>query len=200
MDTSAQRRIPEKLLSLYKSIQVSSRQLDRIPRDKTTQLPFPQEKILMPAALSYSNAPDLASDDYVVLGLATCFLKADGEVTQVEVIEPIPSAAIEALFKGIPTSYKMAVGVTLGQVLDGENLKKPAGFPEDAHFGDDFLLRIFSAARTYKRKETAKSLIPEGTSYTEFKYSLERKRVLNTVRVVTNEDNVKQHSHTHKVL
>jgi hypothetical protein len=154
----------------------------------------------MPVALSYSNAPDLASDDYVVLGLATCFLKADGEVTQVEVIEPIPSAALEALFKGIPTSYKIAVGVTLGQVLDGENPKKPAEFPEEAHFGDDFLLRLFSAARTYKRKETAKSLIPEGTSCTDFKYSLERKRVLNTVRVVTSEDNVKQHSHTHKVL
>lgn len=152
------------------------------------------------AAISYQNAPDLASDDYIVMGLATCFIKSDGEVHQVEVVEPIPSAALEALLKGVPTSYKLARATTLASVLDGETPLLPDGFPESAQFGDEFVSRVFAAARTYKRRETSKSLIPLGTTYTDLKYSIERKRVLNASRVVTKEDNIKQHSHTHKVL
>ncbi|MBN3950930.1 MAG: hypothetical protein HWQ38_32460 [Nostoc sp. NMS7] len=154
----------------------------------------------MTTAISYSNAPDLATDDYIVIGLATCFVKEDGEVYQIEVIEPIPSAALEALLKGIPTSYKLAYATTLGSVLDGDSQLAPDGFPESAQFGEEFVPRAFAAARTYKRRQSAKSLIPLGTNYTDFKYSIERKRVLNAARVVTKEDNVKQHSHTHKVL
>ncbi|MGC8711919.1 MAG: hypothetical protein ACP5RH_05955, partial [Leptodesmis sp.] len=55
------------------------------------------------------NATDLSADDYVVLGLATCFIKEDGEVHAVKIVEPIPSAALEAIVKGIPTSYEMAI-------------------------------------------------------------------------------------------
>ncbi len=154
----------------------------------------------MTTAISYPNAPDLAADDYIVIGLATCFIKEDGEVHQVEVIEPIPSAALEAIFKGIPTSYKLACGTTLGSVLDGDTPLLPAGFSESAQFGEEFVPRAYAAARTYKRREVAKSLIPVGTTYTEFQYSTDRKRVLNAKRVVTKDDNVKQHSHTHKVL
>ncbi|MFN6569075.1 hypothetical protein [Dendronalium sp. ChiSLP03b] len=154
----------------------------------------------MSTVISYQNAPDLAPDDYIVIGLATCFIKEDGEVHQVEVVEPIPSAALEALLKGIPTSYKLARATTLASVLDGDTLLLPEGFPESAQFGDEFVPRIFASARTYKRRETSKSLIPLGTTYTDLKYSIERKRVLNASRVVTKEDNVKQHSHTHKVL
>ncbi|MBW4476521.1 MAG: hypothetical protein KME54_06535 [Tolypothrix brevis GSE-NOS-MK-07-07A] len=154
----------------------------------------------MTTAISYANAPDLADDDYIAIGLATCFIKEDGEVHEVEVIEPIPSAALEAIFKGIPTSYKLARGTTLASVLDGDTLSLPDGFPANAQFGEEFVARAFAAARTYKRREVAKSLIPLGTTYTEFKYSTERKRVLNAKRVVNKEDNVKQHSHTHKVL
>jgi hypothetical protein len=154
----------------------------------------------MTTAISYANAPDLGDDDYIAIGLATCFIKEDGEVHQVEVIEPIPSAALEAIFKGIPTSYNLACGTTLGAVLDGDTLSLPDGFPANAQFGEEFVARAFAAARTYKRREIAKSLIPLGTTYTEFTYSTERKRVLNAKRVVNKEDNVKQHSHTHKVL
>jgi hypothetical protein len=154
----------------------------------------------MTTAISYPHASDLATDDYIVLGLATCFYKEDGEVHQIEVIEPIPSAALEAILKGIPTSYQLAHATTLGAVLDGDTQLLPAGFPESAQFGDEFTPRLFAAARTYKRRESAKSLIPLGTTYTDLKYSTERKRVLNASRVVTKEDNVKQHSHTHKVL
>jgi hypothetical protein len=154
----------------------------------------------MTIANSYPNAADLTAEDYLVIGLATCFFKEDGEVHQIEVIEPIPSAALEALFKGIPTSYKLAYATTLGLILSGDTLVMPQNFPESAQFGDEFVPRAFAAARTYKRRESAKSLIPLGTTNTELKYSIERKRVLNAARVVTKEDNIKQHSHTHKVL
>ncbi|MBD2386340.1 hypothetical protein [Cylindrospermum sp. FACHB-282] len=154
----------------------------------------------MTTAISYPNASDLATDDYIVLGLATCFYKDDGEVHQIEVIEPIPSAALEAILKGIPTSYKLAYATTLGSVLDGDTLLLPDGFPESAQFGDEFVPRAFASARTYKRRECAKALIPLGTTNTDLKYSTERKRVLNAARAVTKEDNIKQHSHTHKVL
>ncbi|MBD2626805.1 hypothetical protein [Trichormus variabilis] len=154
----------------------------------------------MTTAISYSNANDLTTDDYIVIGLATCFYKDDGEVHQIEVMEPIPSAALEAILKGIPTSYKLAYATTLGSILDGDTLVMPNGMPESAQFGDEFVLRAFSAARTYKRRQSAQLFIPVGATKTDFNYSTERKRVLNAARVVSKEDNVKQHSHTHKVL
>ena len=154
----------------------------------------------MATAISYPNAPDVSADDYVVIGLATCFIKEEGEVHQVQVLEPIPSAAMEAIVKGIPTSYNLACATTLGAVLAGDTLRIPAGFPDSAQFGDEFVQRAIAAARTYKRREVAKSLIPLGTTRDDFKYSTERKRVLNVKRVITKEDNVKQHSHTHEVL
>lgn len=154
----------------------------------------------MTTANSYPNAVDLTPDDYVVLGLATCFLKQDGEVNQIEVIEPIPSAALSAIFQGIPTSYHFACGMTLGHILNGENPQKPSEFPPEAQLSSEFTQRLFAAARTYKRNDAAKNLIPVGTTYTEFEYSTERKRVLNAKRSISKSDNVKQHSHTHKKL
>ncbi|MBG0743379.1 hypothetical protein FLX35_02010 [Cylindrospermopsis raciborskii LB2897] len=154
----------------------------------------------MTTAISHPNGLDLRTDDYIVIGLATCFYKEDGEVHELEIIEPIPSAALEAIIKGIPTSYKLACATTLGSILDGENLLLPSGFPETAQFSEEFLQRTFSATRTYKRRESAQSLIPLGTTKSDFNYSTERKRVLNAARIVTKEDNIKQHSHTHKVL
>lgn len=154
----------------------------------------------MTTAISYPNAPDVSAEDYIVIGLATCFIKEDGEVHEVQIAEPIPSAALEAIVKGIPTSYQMACATTLGAVLTGDTLQKPEGFPDSAQFADEFAQRAISSARTYKRREEAKSLIPPGTIRNDFKYTTERKRVLNTKRVVTKEDNVKQHDYTHKVL
>ncbi|MBF2064150.1 MAG: hypothetical protein IGS39_06975 [Calothrix sp. C42_A2020_038] len=151
-------------------------------------------------ATSYPKAPDLSTDDYIVLGLATCFVREDGEVHQVEVIEPIPSAALEALLKGIPTSYQFAYATSLGSVVNGNDFQIPSEFPTTAQFSEEFEQQVFSAARTYKRHETAKSLIPQGTCYKDFKYSIDRKRILNAARVVTKEDNIKQHPNTHKVL
>ncbi|HLP89117.1 MAG TPA: hypothetical protein VK184_11075 [Nostocaceae cyanobacterium] len=154
----------------------------------------------MTKAAFYPDAPELTADDYIVIGLATCFVKEDGEVYQIEVVEPIPSAALEAICKGIPTSYNLACATTLDSVLDGEQPLLPQGFPASAQFCDEFTLRVIAAARTYKSRDVAKSLIPLGTTRTDFNYSTERKRVLNAARVVNKEDNVKQHDYTHKVL
>jgi hypothetical protein len=154
----------------------------------------------MTTATSYSQAPDLSTDEYVVIGLATCFLKEDGKLHEVKILEPIPSAAIEAIAKGVPTSYQMAIATTLGSVLAGETLQKPAEFPEDAQFCDEFANRIFATARTYKAKTAAQTHIPLGATRQDFNYSTERKRVLNSQRIVKTEDNVKQHQYTHEVL
>lgn len=154
----------------------------------------------MPTATSFNNAPDICGDDYLLLGLATCFIKEDGEVFEVKVIEPIPSAYLEALVKDTPTSYQLACATTIGSVLNGEALQKPIEFPEEAQFCQDFTERALAATRTYKSRPTAKSHIPLGTTRSDFKYSVERKRVLNAKRVVTKDDNIKQHSHTHKIL
>ncbi|WP_107666860.1 hypothetical protein [Cyanothece sp. BG0011] len=146
------------------------------------------------------NDTDISLDDYCVFGLATCFLKDDGEFHQVRVIEPIPSAALEAICKGIPTSYELACAKSIGEILTGETLTKTAEFPDDAQFCDNFTERTLAAVRTYQTRPDAKSLIPLGTVKKDLNFSLEKKRVLNAVNVVKVEDNVKQHSHTHQVL
>lgn len=154
----------------------------------------------MAVTKSWEQAPDFAADNYLVVGLATCFLKEEGEVHQVKVIEPIPSAALEAILKGVPTSYAMACGTTLGELNSGDSFKKPTEFPPEAQFCDDFAERALAAARTYKSRPEAQSHIPLGTTRNDFNYSTERKRVLNQTRVIRREDDVKQHEYTHKVL
>jgi hypothetical protein len=154
----------------------------------------------MAAATSLNHAPDVSTDSYLVVGLATCFLKEDGEVHEVKVIEPIPSAALEAILKGIPTSYSSACGTTLSELFTSETPQKPSAFPSEAQFCDEFSARAIAAARTYQSRQEAQSHIPLGTTRNDFNYSTERKRVLNQTRVVRKEDDVKQHEYTHKVL
>ncbi|MGK7874960.1 MAG: hypothetical protein AB4426_17165 [Xenococcaceae cyanobacterium] len=154
----------------------------------------------MATATLFPHAPDVSADDYCVFGLATCFLREDGEVHQVQIVEPIPSAALEAVLKGIPTSYQLACAKSLGEIFAGDTPEIPTEFPAEAQFCDNFAERAVAAVRTYKSRREAKVHIPLGTVRDDFNYSLARKRVLNTVNVVRTEDNVKQHSHTHKVL
>lgn len=154
----------------------------------------------MTTATAYPNASDLSTDDYVVVGLATCFIKEDGEVHEVKVAEPIPSAALEAIVKGIPTSYQIALATVLGTVLVHDTPQMPTEFPVEAQFCDDFAFRAIAAARTYKSRPVAQSHIPIGTLRDDFNFSTERKRVLNSQRIIKTEDNVKQHAYTHQVL
>ncbi len=153
----------------------------------------------MTTATPLSNQ-DISLDDYCVLGLATCFVRDEGEIKEVQVIEPIPSAALEALIKGIPTSYQLACAKSVGEIFKDDTPQIPAEFPPGSQFCDDFNERTFAAVRTYQNRPQAKNYIPLGTIKDDFNYSLERKRILNQTNVVTTEDNVKQHSHTHKRL
>lgn len=146
------------------------------------------------------NATDLSADDYIVLGLATCFIKEDGEVHAVQIVEPVPSAALEAIMKGIPTSYETAIATTLGAVWVNDTACIPPEFPAAAQLCDGFSDRLIAAARTYKAHPVAQAHIPVGTAKSDFNFSTERKRVLNSQRIVKTEDNVKQHEYTHKVL
>ena len=150
----------------------------------------------------FAQATDLSSEDYCVLGLATCFVREDGEIEELNVLEPIPSAALEALLKGIPTSYQSACSQTLGEIFQEDTVKIPSVLQADGKVNlcDRFAERVAAAARTYKSRPEATKHIPLGTVKQDFNYSLERKRVLNNSRTVSTEDNVKQHSHTHKVL
>lgn len=154
----------------------------------------------MTAATPYPDAPDLSAEDYLAVGLATCFIREDGEVHEVKIVEPIPAAALEAILKGIPTSYQFISGASLGNILTGEMPQMPAGFPAEAQLCDDYVERAIAATRTFKRRPDTAALIPRETTFTDLNFSLERKRILNSERIVKTEDNVKQHAYTHKVL
>ncbi|WP_353258309.1 hypothetical protein [Prochlorothrix hollandica] len=152
-------------------------------------------------ASAYANAPDLSTDDYVLVGVSTCFVRDDGEVKEVKVLEPIPSAAALTILESpIPTSYRIAYGTTLGAVLRDGVPQGLAEFPGDAQFCVDFEERAFAAARTHRRDPRVVEQVPVGSAYDGFNYSTERKRVLNESHTVRPEDNVKQHAHTHQVL
>jgi hypothetical protein len=147
-----------------------------------------------------ADAPDLTADDYIVVGVATCFFRDDDGVHELKVIEPIPSSALEALIKGIPTSYEIAAATTLGALIAGDTPQIPASFPANCQLGNEFAYRCIASARTYKRRPEATAHILPGDIYNSFNYSTERKRVLNADRIVTKDDNVKQHAYTHQKL
>jgi hypothetical protein len=144
----------------------------------------------------FPNAPDIAAEDYCVFGLATCFLKCDGEYQQVQVVEPIPSAALEAILHGIPTSYQLVCAKSIGAILSSDPPQVPREFPEQAQWCENYLERMVAAVRTYKSRPEAKAHIAIDTVRNDLNFSLERKRILNAVNVVSTEDNVKQHTHT----
>lgn len=154
----------------------------------------------MTSQVLFANAADISTDDYCIFGLATCFVRDEGEVEQVKIIEPIASASLEAILQGIPTSYEMAFAKTLGEFFLADKIVIPADFPESGQLCDRFTERAIAATRTYKTRPEATKHIPLGRGKTDFNYSLEKKRILNAEHIVRNEDNVKQHSHTHKVL
>lgn len=154
----------------------------------------------MTTITTLADAPDLTADDYLVIGVATCFFRDDDGVREIKVIEPIPSSALEALIKGIPTSYTLAAATTIGALVAGDTPQIPASFPTDCQLGNEFAYRCIASARTYKRRTVAQTHIAPGETYTSFNHSTDRKRILNADRVVTKDDNVKQHAYTHQKL
>ncbi|MGF1498592.1 MAG: hypothetical protein ACFB8W_17470 [Elainellaceae cyanobacterium] len=145
-------------------------------------------------------ATDLSTDDYLVVGVAHCFLKEDGEIHEVQVMEPIPSATLETLLQGTATSYRLAYATTIGMVLVDGGVQIPETFPDSTQVCDNFEERAIAAARTYRAKPNVQTSLPQGTLHRDFNFSLERKRILNSERIVKTEDNVRQHEYTHKTL
>ncbi len=172
---------------------------DSLPRGGD-KLISPDKFKFMTTTTLLSQASDISTNDYCVFGLATCFFREEGEVHEVKIIEPIPSASLEAILQGIPTSYELALAKTLREFLDEEKIVIPTDFPDEAQLCDRFAERAIAATRTYKSRPEATKHIELGTVKQDFNYSLERKRILNAENIVRTEDNVKQHSHTHKVL
>lgn len=142
---------------------------------------------------------DLLDDDYVVVGVASCYQLEDGELKSIQVLEPIPSAYLETLLQGIPTSYQCVQGTTVGEVLAGENAAALSGI-QGTQFCQNFADRVAAAARTYKSRPDAQTLLALGVTCTDINYSTEKKRMLNMANRVTTEDNVRQHEYTHKTL
>lgn len=149
-------------------------------------------------AAPFPQALEIDAQAYCVLGLATCFVREERDLRPVMVIEPIPSAALEALLKGVATSYHKIAALPLHQVWPGPRL--PGAFPPEAQWCEDFGDRLLAAIRTYQRKPALQDVFPLGMVKGDLNHNTERKRILNAVNVVKTEDNVKQHVYTHQVL
>ena len=153
--------------------------------------------------MTLSSLPNALSDhDYVIIGLAHCFTKQDGNIVPVKVLEPVPSAYFEALLKGVPTSYKTLYSLKLGEVIQNAQPVKLHSTIEadDAMFCENFAERAKAAARTYKTREDLQHSVPYGQRYEEVNFSTDKKRILNATHQVTTEDNVRQHEYTHMTL
>ena len=150
--------------------------------------------------MTLSSVPAALSDsDYVIVGVAHCFTKHDGDVVPVKVLEPVPSAYFEALVKGVPTSYKALYSLQLGEIVKNDQ-PSVDHVPTDAQFCENFVERALAAARTYQSKADIKKLVPHGQEFSEINFSTDKKRILNAAHKVTAEDNVKQHKYTHMTL
>ncbi|MGB3201370.1 MAG: hypothetical protein WBA99_10730 [Nodosilinea sp.] len=144
-----------------------------------------------------SPANTLPADSYVVIGRATCYLRQEGEVIELQILEPIPSAYLQSVLQGVPTSYSAICGTTMAQAL-AMDLGEVAADP--AQPCADYEERILAAARTYQSRPESVNLVPVGTIHRELNYTTEKKRVLNSQRKISKNDNVKQHKYTHEVL
>lgn len=153
--------------------------------------------------MTLSSIPTALSDnDYVIVGLAHCFTKQDGNIVPVTILEPVPSAYFEALLKGVPTSYKTLHGLKLGDIVQDAQPTQPGLTVEanDAVFCENFAERAKAAARTYQTRQDLQRSVPYGQTYDAVNFSTDKKRILNATHQVTAEDNVKQHKYTHMTL
>ncbi|KAL3692250.1 hypothetical protein R1sor_005901 [Riccia sorocarpa] len=139
--------------------------------------------------------PEFNDGDYIVLGLAHCFIKdADQKLLDKFVIEPIPAGGLECMDNGGRTCYKHAHATTLGVALKQDISLLPPEF-QVARFAEEFDFRTKCASRTWKRdhaREFLMKLVPTDGVRSDWNFSLEDKRVLNMENVVRDEDNIKQ--------
>ncbi len=147
----------------------------------------------------------LLTDDYVAVGLACCFAHHPdtGKLTESWIYEPLTAGSLETIEKGIETSYKRVMALQAGDFFEGdpasptgvklENIAAlSADLPEiNAEPCSNIIERTAAASRTFRRRVEAKMLEFNEMS-DEYNFSVERKRVLNAVKVVKDDDNVKQ--------
>jgi hypothetical protein len=147
-----------------------------------------------------NTTASVPADSYVVMALATCYLRHDGEVHEITLVEPVPSAHLESVVKGVATSYKMLWGTNLGTALQENFPAQVVNHSPKVQLCADFPQRVEAAARTYQARPEAEKLIATDTIYSNVNYSTEKKRILNNQRKISNRDNVKQHKYTHELL
>ena len=123
--------------------------------------------------------PPCPPDSYVVLGLATCYLRQDGETTELQIIEPVPSAYLETLLTGVATSYSALYATTLAQALDHPKTGLAAGTTNVVHLCEDYTERLQATARSYVNRPSATELLKPETTFSELNFSLDSKRILN---------------------
>ena len=142
---------------------------------------------------------DLSSEDFLVVGVASCYQSDEGELKPIQVLEPVPSAYLEAICQGVPTSYRCLWGTTLGAIPTVEDVAKITGI-QGIKVCQNLIDRAAATARTYKSRPAAKALITIGELRADINHSTEKKRILNAENVVATEDNVRQHEYTHQQL
>lgn len=150
---------------------------------------------------------DIKGMDYVVIGVALCYQKnADGKTDPVKIVEPIPATALESMTRGNRTSFELIYATTYAEIVQNETPVLPLDvLGEDVYTCKDFLDRAQAATRTYKAKPHLRTLSVGSTCTTgagpfTLNYDPQFRRILGAERVVSDSDNVKQHSHTHEVL
>ena len=103
--------------------------------------------------------PDWSDSDFIVLGLAHCFVKDDAAKLQdYFVIEAIPAGAVECMDNGGVTCYKHAYGTNLGVALKQDVSLLPEEF-QGGVFADEFDFRAKCASRTWKRQHPQEHLL-----------------------------------------
>lgn len=131
-------------------------------------------------------------DQYLCVGLAHCFEKADdGKLVDRLIIEPISANSLEAMSHGAKTSFLHVFSLLL---KDAISKTLPSEF-DDGVFCDEYETRCDAAARTWMRPRAVDDLmdiVPLGMVKSSFNYDTTDMRVLNFDNIVRDDDNIKQ--------
>ncbi|GMI19273.1 hypothetical protein TeGR_g14419 [Tetraparma gracilis] len=167
---------------------------------------FPRSSSLFsaPPTADPFQAP-LSADDYIACGLAQCFRMVDGKLRDAFIYEPLTAGSLETIEKQVETSYKAVLALSASDFFVGdpntateinmaniECLKEVTGIA-DVEMCSNAVERAQCASRTFRRRLEAKTLAI-GEMSDDYNFSTEKKRILDEVKVVSFDDNVKQDS------
>eukprot|EP00633_Aureoumbra_lagunensis_P001599 CAMPEP_0197290848 /NCGR_PEP_ID=MMETSP0890-20130614/10259_1 /TAXON_ID=44058 ORGANISM="Aureoumbra lagunensis, Strain CCMP1510" /NCGR_SAMPLE_ID=MMETSP0890 /ASSEMBLY_ACC=CAM_ASM_000533 /LENGTH=211 /DNA_ID=CAMNT_0042763185 /DNA_START=25 /DNA_END=660 /DNA_ORIENTATION=+ len=140
----------------------------------------------------------LAADAYIAMGLAKVYkTNDDGGVDEMLLIEPLTAGTLETLELGVPTSYCRIMATTIGEILDGDQVKLDniqALIQDDTvSICENMSERAQAAARTFRRRPEAQ-ILDIGSIRDDFNFNTDRKRVIDQIYEPSFDDNVKQHA------